>query len=122
MAVHATGELPGAPVVALDLTGKRSRSTSESLVGIALAACGAISLLTTVGIIAVLIQEALRFFSSVKVTDFLFGTTWTALFKTPQYGVLPLVGGTLVIALIDPDERLFWPYMPNPSSWLLMSI
>lgn len=100
MATNLMGEMPGAPVTAMDLSGKRSRSTSESVVGIVLAACGAISLLTTVGIIAVLIQEALLFFSSVKVTDFLFGTTWTALFKTPQYGVLPLVGGTLMIALI----------------------
>jgi phosphate transport system permease protein len=84
----------------MDLSGKRSRSTSESLIGLLLAACGAISLLTTIGIILVLVQEAARFFSSVKITDFLFGTTWTALFKTPQYGVLPLDGGTLLIALI----------------------
>jgi phosphate transport system permease protein len=94
------GELQRAPVTAMDLSGKRSRSVTESIIGVILMACGAISLLTTVGIIAVLIQEALIFFSSVSVTDFLFGTTWTALFKTPQYGVLPLVGGTLMIALI----------------------
>jgi phosphate transport system permease protein len=84
----------------MDLSGKRSRSTSESLIGLLLAACGAISLLTTIGIILVLVQEAVRFFSSVKISDFLFGTTWTALFKTPLYGVLPLVGGTLLISLI----------------------
>jgi phosphate transport system permease protein len=48
----------------------------------------------------VLIQQALVFFAQVPVTDFLFGTTWTALFKTPQYGVLPLVAGTLMITVI----------------------
>jgi phosphate transport system permease protein len=100
MAITSMGELQRAPVTAMDLSGKRSRSVTESIIGVILMACGAISLLTTVGIIAVLIQEALIFFSSVSVTDFLFGTTWTALFKTPQYGVLPLVGGTLMIALI----------------------
>src|SRR5919112_3637532 len=100
MAVTTSGDLSRAPVTAMDLSGKRSRSMSESLIGLLLAACGAISLLTTIGIILVLIQEAARFFSSVKVTDFLFGKTWTALFKTPQYGVLPLVGGTLMISLI----------------------
>jgi phosphate transport system permease protein len=84
----------------MDLSGNRSRSMSETVIGFVLAACGAISLLTTIGIILVLIQEAVHFFSAVRVTDFLFGTTWTALFKTPQYGVLPLVGGTLVITLI----------------------
>lgn len=100
MAINAIGDGDRAPVTAMDLSGKRSRSTSESIIGMILAACGAISLLTTIGIILVLIQEALRFFSSVRLTDFLFGSTWTALFKTPQYGVLPLVGGTLMITLI----------------------
>lgn len=100
MAINAIGDVSRAPVTAMDLSGKRSRSTSEQVIGLLLAACGAISLLTTIGIILVLIQEAVLFFSSVKVTDFLFGATWTALFKTPQYGVLPLVGGTLMISLI----------------------
>lgn len=100
MAINTTGDLSRAPVTAMDLSGKRSRSTSEALIGVVLAACGALSLLTTIGIILVLIQEAVHFFSSVRITDFLLGTTWTALFKTPQYGVLPLVGGTLMISLI----------------------
>ncbi|MFT4040615.1 MAG: phosphate ABC transporter permease subunit PstC [Thermomicrobiales bacterium] len=101
MAMSSFGDISGRPVTPLDLSGKRSRSMSETVVGVLLAACGAISLLTTVGIIAVLIQEAAIFFSTVRITDFLFGTTWTALFKTPQYGVLPLVGGTMMIALIS---------------------
>lgn len=100
MAINTMGDLGGNPVTAMDLSGKRSRSASESAIGVILAACGAISLLTTVGIIAVLIREAAIFFSSVRITDFLFGTTWTALFKTPQYGVLPLVGGTLLISVV----------------------
>jgi phosphate transport system permease protein len=100
MAINTIADLSRPPVTAMDLSGKRSRSTSESLIGLLLAACGAISLLTTIGIILVLIQEAVLFFSSVRLNDFLFGTTWTALFKTPLYGVLPLVGGTLMISLI----------------------
>src|SRR5215211_1667802 len=100
MAIDTIGDLSRSPVTAMDLSGKRSRSTSESLIGVLLAACGAISLLTTIGIILVLIQEAVQFFAQVPVTDFLFGTTWTALFKTPQYGVLPLVAGTLMITVI----------------------
>ncbi|MBL8128001.1 MAG: phosphate ABC transporter permease subunit PstC [Chloroflexia bacterium] len=100
MAVNTIGELGGSSVTAMDLSGKRSRSLSEQVIGLLLGACGAISILTTIGIILVLLQEAVRFFNSVRVTDFLFGTTWTALFKTPQYGVLPLVGGTMVISVI----------------------
>lgn len=89
-----------AAAFALDLSGKRSRDLSERVVGVILWACGALSLLTTVGIILILLQQAFMFFSQVPITDFLFGTTWTALFKTPLYGVLPLVGGTLMITLV----------------------
>ena len=92
--------LGGSAPVAFDLSGAASRRTSERIVGAILWVCGAVSLLTTVGIIAVLIEQALVFFSHVPVADFLFGTTWTALFKSPQYGVLPLVSGTLIITLI----------------------
>jgi phosphate transport system permease protein len=88
------------PPVAIDLSKAASRQTSERIIGAILWTCGALSLLTTVGIILILLQQALVFFSQVPITDFLFGTTWTALFKTPLYGVLPLVGGTLLITLI----------------------
>ena len=84
----------------LNLSGTRSRGVQETIVGAVLWTCGALSLLTTVGIVFVLIQQALVFFQQVRVLDFLFGTSWTALFKTPQYGVLPLVAGTLMITVI----------------------
>jgi phosphate transport system permease protein len=92
--------LGGDAPVTFDLSRSSPRNVSEQVVGVLLWTCGALSILTTVGIVAVLIQQAAVFFSHVPVTDFLLGTTWTALFKTPQYGVLPLVGGTLIIALI----------------------
>ena len=85
---------------ALDLSGKKSRGMQEKIVGALLWMCGALSLLTTVGIIFVLIQQAIVFFQQVPVSDFLFGTNWSALFKTPEYGVLPLVAGTLMITII----------------------
>jgi phosphate transport system permease protein len=86
--------------IAIDLSKAASRQSSERVIGVLLWTCGALSLLTTVGIILVLVQQAIVFFSQVPISDFLFGTTWTALLKTPQYGVLPLVGGTLLITLI----------------------
>jgi phosphate transport system permease protein len=92
--------LGGLSSIALDLSRSRSRGFSEKFVGIVLWTCGALSILTTVGIIVVLLQQAFTFFSRVPVTDFLFGTKWSALFKTPLYGVIPLVSGTLVITAI----------------------
>lgn len=60
-----------------------------------------VSILTTIGIVFVLLKETVGFFKVVAIKDFLFGTEWTALFKNPQFGVLPLVSGTLMIALLS---------------------
>ena len=59
-----------------------------------------VSVATTVGIVVSLIPPTADFFERVSVTDFLFGTEWTALFSTREYGVLPLLGATLLITLI----------------------
>lgn len=84
----------------LDLSGSRHRRRSERLIGWFLAACGGLSILTTVGIILVLFEQAIEFFLEVSIIDFLFGTEWTALFAQGEFGVLPLVAGTFVISAI----------------------
>jgi phosphate transport system permease protein len=59
-----------------------------------------VAVATTVAIIAALVVPTIEFFQTVPITDFLFGTTFTALFQDPQFGVVPLVAGTLVITTI----------------------
>ncbi|WP_130807257.1 phosphate ABC transporter permease subunit PstC [Senegalia massiliensis] len=58
-----------------------------------------ISILTTIGIIVILSKETFLFFQEISIKDFLTGTEWTALFANPKFGVLPLVLGTLMIAI-----------------------
>jgi phosphate transport system permease protein len=84
----------------LDLSGQVAHGIGERVIGALLFACGMVSILTTVGIIVILAEQAFEFFRQVPLPSFLFGTSWTALFKTPAYGVLPLVAGTLWITLI----------------------
>jgi len=62
--------------------------------------CALASIGVTAGIIAVLLFETLAFLSEVPITDFLFGTSWTPLFLKKSFGVLPLVGGTLLVSSI----------------------
>jgi phosphate transport system permease protein len=62
--------------------------------------CAAGSILVTAGIIFVLIFETVAFLRQVPITQFLFGTVWTPLFYEPQFGVLPLVSGTLLASAI----------------------
>lgn len=65
-----------------------------------LGAAAIVTILTTVGIVLSLASETLSFLGEVPLTDFLFGTDWSPLFKPPSYGVIPLVTGTLQITLI----------------------
>jgi phosphate transport system permease protein len=72
----------------------------EKAIRLLLQAAAGISILTTAGIIWSLALPTIEFFQNVPITDFLFGTTWSPLFADPQFGVLPLVSGTLVITAI----------------------
>jgi phosphate transport system permease protein len=62
--------------------------------------CAALSVLTTAGIILVLAFETYEFLREVPVLDFLTGTEWTPLFANQRFGVLPLVGGTMLVSAI----------------------
>jgi phosphate transport system permease protein len=59
-----------------------------------------VSVATTVGIVVSLIPPTVDFFERVSFGEFLGGTEWTALFSSPRYGVLPLLGATMLITVI----------------------
>ena len=86
----------------LNLSGNRSRAVSEHVMKWLLTACAVFTVLTTIGIVVILVYESWEFFRQVGVGDFLFGNEWTALFPSDaHFGVLPLVRGTVTIALIS---------------------
>ncbi|ARI77049.1 phosphate ABC transporter permease subunit PstC [Halobacillus mangrovi] len=60
--------------------------------------CAVVSVLTTVGILFTLLRESVGFFSDVSLVDFYTGTSWSP--WSGEYGVAPLIGGTLLITLI----------------------
>ncbi|HJW83214.1 MAG TPA: phosphate ABC transporter permease subunit PstC, partial [Anaerolineae bacterium] len=61
--------------------------------------CGAISILTTIGIVFVLGQEALLFFrrGAVSLTEFFTGTEWQP--AIGKFGILPLLNATVLTSL-----------------------
>lgn len=63
-----------------------------------LAAAGIVTVLVTVGIIVTLVTEGDSFFSDVGIVDFLTGTTWDP--PNGEYGILPLLWASLLIAFI----------------------
>jgi phosphate transport system permease protein len=72
----------------------------EQIIERSLLACGLLSILTTVGIIGVLLFETIAFFEEVSVFDFLTGTEWAPLSVNKRFGVLPLLSGTVLTSLI----------------------
>lgn len=58
-----------------------------------------LSILTTTGIVLTLTIESLGFFREVSIAEFLFGRRWSPLLVPQSFGILPLINGTLMIAL-----------------------
>lgn len=84
----------------------RARNEVERIVGWLMIACSVVAILTTAGIVASLLAEAVRFFTFVSPADFFLGTVWRPGFSTTghgaggEYGLLPLLWGTLMVAAI----------------------
>ncbi len=76
----------------------RGRRWKEGSIRGVLLACGLVSILTTAGIVVVLLWESIGFFREVSPWEFLTGTQWTPLFRPQNFGVLPLVAGSVLVA------------------------
>lgn len=76
------------------------RKLGERLIETALFAAAAVSVLTTLGIVYVLVSESIVFFHQVGIVDFLTDTQWTPLFDDAHYGIMVLISGTLVSSAV----------------------
>jgi phosphate transport system permease protein len=86
----------------------RARNHVENIFKWILFTCSFIAVLTTLGIVLSVLFEALRFFQSIPVTDFLFGLQWSPqmairadqVAASGSFGFVPLLVGTLLISLV----------------------
>jgi phosphate transport system permease protein len=91
-----------------DLNKRLSRNFTETVIAIALFLCALVSVLTTLGIIYVLAEETLKFFSQVSLGEFLLGSTkngvhtctWTPQFEDKNFCIWPTISGTILVASI----------------------
>lgn len=81
---------------------KPATRARERVIGGLLLACAGLSVLTTVGVVVVLVTETTAFFADPAVTfrEFFTGTQWTPLFADKRFGILPLLTGTLMVTAI----------------------
>lgn len=65
-----------------------------------LLACAGVPLLVTASIFVVLVSGGAPLFREVPPAEFLLGAVWAPLAGEPRFGVLPLVAGTLLVAVL----------------------
>jgi len=97
----------GAPVgarlpamVSERLAKKFSRNLKERAIEAALFFAAFVSVLTTVGIVYVLVKESVVFFTQVPLWDFLTDTQWTPLFDDAHFGIMVLLSGTITSSAV----------------------
>ena len=73
---------------------------SERVIEALLLVAASVGVLTTIGIVVVLLLEAVEFFTVINPIDFLTGTVWSASILPFRFGVIPLVVSTLEVAFI----------------------
>ena len=80
----------------LTLAPPRKRWGEAVIKGI-LALCALVSVATTLGIVVALFLPAFQFFQEVNFLDYITGTEWAPLFLQANFGVIPLIAGTLSV-------------------------
>ena len=85
----------------VDLTraGSGIDGTKNRLIRYVFFACAAVTVLTTVGIIVVLVEGAVAFFREVSIVEFFTTADWSPIIRPRSYGVLPLIWGTMLIVV-----------------------
>ena len=90
------------------LTQQHARRRVESVIRGILMSCSAVAIFTTIGIVLSVLFEAIRFFESVPIVDFMFGTSWSPqtairadqVGSSGSFGAVPLFVGTVLISVI----------------------
>jgi phosphate transport system permease protein len=87
---------------AQEVFGVAPRHIGEKIIRVLLFLAALVSILITVGIVFSLVGETLAFFQddAVKLSQFLTGSEWSPLFSDPEFGIRPLIQGTLIISAI----------------------
>ena len=86
---------------------RRGKAVEKMILGL-LIISSTVAIFTTIGIVASLLFEALRFFDKIPVTEFLFGLEWSPqtairldqVGASGAFGALPVLAGTLLISAI----------------------
>ncbi|MFN7696017.1 MAG: phosphate ABC transporter permease subunit PstC [Burkholderiales bacterium] len=79
---------------------KKARQRREKAIEAVLFLAASVSVLTTLGIVYILVRESISFFANVPLSDFLFDDQWTPLFDDAHYGIMVLLSGTITSSFV----------------------
>ncbi len=83
----------------VDITEGAVTDRATSIARVVFFSCALVTVLTTFGIVAVLITGAIPFFRDVSIIEFFTGTDWSPLIRPHSFGILPLIWGTMIIVV-----------------------
>ncbi len=90
----------GAAKLAEFAAAQRARKRREFVIEAILLLAASVSVLTTLGIVYILVRESISFFATVPLTDFLFDNQWTPLFDDAHFGIMVLMSGTITSSFV----------------------
>jgi len=77
----------------------QKRNIKEYIIEKVIFLSGITSIVIVLLIFIFLLKEGLSVFSTISVKDFLFGKNWYPISNPPQYGILPLILGSIAVTL-----------------------
>lgn len=87
-------------MIAKNKQSKSLSSITEKLIPVVLFLFAIITVFTTVGIVFTLLSETIEFFKRIPIWDFFTGTVLKPMSQNPEFGVLPLLIGTIISSAI----------------------
>ena len=78
-----------------------TRHFIERIIKNTLASFAFLSVFVLALIVFFLFQEGIPLFQQVSVSDFVFGTSWYPTYDPPEYGIWPLIVGSLLVTLFS---------------------
>lgn len=84
----------------VDLTKRPLGSLKDKGMGLVFLVSVSVSIVTTVGIVLVLLFETVDFFTHVSIAEFVTSTRWSPTINPAEFGILPLISGTLTFTFV----------------------
>lgn len=97
---HKTGKLDVRRMIEQNKSKRNFKDLTEKAIPSILFLMASVSILTTIMIIYTLLSESIHFFKEVPFLDFFTGTVLKPLSQNPEFGVLPLLTGTVISSTI----------------------